>query len=119
MNGLQSTQISSLDEVVEQLKEKLTAYLVAVMLFGLRARGDAHEESDWDVLVIAHDLPDRLFRRYTFLKAQLSPRWRAAISLVAKTPKEFEASLPAFYLDIALDGVVLYEPHRYMQERLT
>ena len=119
MNRSQSAQISSLNEIIEELKEKLTDSLVAVVLFGSRARGDAHEESDWDVLIIAHDLPDRPFRRYTFLKAQLSPRWRAAISLVAKTPEEFEGSLPAFYLDIALDGIVLYDPHHYMQERLT
>ena len=119
MNGLQSTQISSLSEVVEELKERLTDSLVAIVLFGSRARGDANEESDWDVLVIAHDLPDRPFRRHTFLKAQLPLKWRAAISLIAKTPEEFEASLPAFYLDIALDGIVLYDPHNYMQEKLT
>ncbi len=119
MNRSPSTQILTLSEVVEELKEKLTDCLVAVVLFGSRARGDAHKESDWDVLIIAHDLPDRPFRRHTFLKAQLPPRWRAVISLIAKTPKEFEAALPAFYLDIALDGIVLYDPHRYMQERLT
>ena len=119
MNESQSTQISSFSEVVEELKEKLTDSLVAVVLFGSRARGDADEESDWDVLVIAHDLPDRPFRRHTFLKAQLPLRWRTAISLIAKTPEEFEASLPAFYLDIALDGIVLYDPHNYMQEKLT
>ena len=119
MNGLQSTQISSIREIVEGLKEKLTDCLVAVVLFGSRARGDDREESDWDILVIAHDLPDRLFRRHIFLKAQLPPRWRGATSLIAKTPEEFEASLPAFYLDIALDGIVLYDPHGYMQEKLT
>ena len=119
MNGLQSTQISSIREIVEGLKEKLTDCLVAVVLFGSRARGDDHEESDWDILVIAHDLPDRPFRRHIFLNAHLPPRWRAAISLIAKTPEEFEASLPAFYLDIALDGIVLYDPHGYMQEKLT
>lgn len=119
MDGLQLIQISSLNEVVEGLKEKLGDCLVAVVLFGSRARGDAHKESDWDVLVIAHDLPERLFRRHIFLKAQLPPRWRAAISLLAKTPEEFEASLPAFYLDIALDGVVLYDPQRYIYEKLT
>ena len=74
MNGLQSTQISSLNEVIEGLKETLTGCLVAVVLFGSRARGDAHEESDWDILVIAHDLPDRPFRRHIFLKAQLPPK---------------------------------------------
>ena len=119
MNGLQSAQILTLSEVVEELKEKLTDCLVAVVLFGSRARGDAHKESDWDILVIAHDLPDRSFRRHIFLKAQLPLKWRAAISLIAKTPEEFEAALPAFYLDIALDGIVLYDPHRYMQEKLS
>ena len=119
MNRLQATQISALSKVVEGLKEKLTDSLVAVVLFGSRARGDASEESDWDILVIAHDLPDRSFRRHTFLKTRLPLRWRAAISLIAKTPAEFEASLPAFYLDIALDGIVLYDPHDYMQEKLT
>ncbi len=119
MNGLQSAQILALNEVVEELREKLRDCLVAIVLFGSRARGDAHEESDWDILVIAHDLPDRSFRRHTFLKAQLPLKWRAAISLIAKTPKEFEAALPAFYLDIALDGIVLYDPHRYMQEKLS
>jgi predicted nucleotidyltransferase len=119
MNGLQSTQISSLSEVIEGLKETLTGCLVAVVLFGSRARGDAHEESDWDILVIAHDLPDRPFRRHIFLKAQLPPKCRAAVSLLAKTPEEFEASLPALYLDIALDGIVLYDPHGYMQAKLT
>ena len=102
MNKSQAAQISSLNEIIEELKEKLTASLVAVVLFGSRARGEAHEHSDWDVLIIAHDLPNLPFRRHTFLKAQLSARWRAAISLIAKTPEEFEASLPAFYLDIAL-----------------
>ena len=119
MNRSPPTQILTLSEVVEELKEKLTNCLVAAVLFGSRARGDAHKESDWDVLIIAHDLPDRPFRCHTFLKAQLPPRWRAAISLIAKTPEEFEASLPAFYLDIALDGIVVYDPHHYMQEKLT
>ena len=36
----------------------------------------------------------------------------------SKNTTEFEASL-AFYLDIALDGIVLYDPHGYMQAKLT
>lgn len=35
--------------------------LVAVVLFGSRARGEAEAGSDWDRLVIAHDLPQGPF----------------------------------------------------------
>ncbi|MBI4552843.1 MAG: hypothetical protein HY710_11320, partial [Candidatus Latescibacteria bacterium] len=44
--------------------------------------------------------------------------YRGAISVLAKTPQEFEASLPSLYLDIALDGHILYDPHGYAAERL-
>jgi len=37
---------------------------------------------------------------------------------LAKTPQEFEASLPALYLDIALDGMVLYDRDHYITDKL-
>lgn len=109
---------SCLEPVIEALKEHLDGRLVAVVLFGSRARGEAEEHSDWDLLVIARDLPPRPFRRYRVLKAMLPLPWRGCISLLAKTPEEFEASLPALYLDIALDGVILYDPEHYAREKL-
>jgi predicted nucleotidyltransferase len=33
--------------------------LERVVLFGSRARGDAHEDSDYDVAVFLHDMADR------------------------------------------------------------
>ena len=107
-----------LDRVVEALKRQMGHRLVAVVLFGSRARGEAQEGSDWDLLVLAHDLPPRLFQRHRSLKQMLPPAERGRISLLAKTPQEFEASLPALYLDIALDGIVLYDPDSYAQEKL-
>jgi len=50
--------------VVRALQQGLGKKLVAVVLFGSRARGDAKEESDWDMLVIAEDLPERQMERY-------------------------------------------------------
>jgi hypothetical protein len=91
---------------------------VAVVLFGSRARGEADEASDWDLLVIARHLPDKVLERHLWLKSTLPVAWRGCTAILAKTLLEFEARLPALYLDIALDGIVLYDTNEYVTERL-
>ncbi len=105
-------------QAVKALREALGERLVAVVLFGSRARGDATADSDWDLLVLAEDLPQNLFDRSLFLKGALSQAWRGAVAVVARTPQEFETYLPSLYLDIALDGQVLYDPRGYAAGRL-
>jgi predicted nucleotidyltransferase len=104
--------------IVSGLREGLGDDLVAVVLFGSRARGEAHEGSDWDFLVIARDLPERTLERIFRLKMMLPTLYRGEVSLLAKTPEEFMAGLPDLYLDIALDGVILYDTNEYMAKRL-
>jgi uncharacterized protein len=103
---------------VEALRKVLGERLVAVVLFGSRARGDARVDSDWDLLVLAEGLPDNPFDRQLFLGRLLPSDIPAAITVVAKTPNEFEAYLPSLYLDIALDGQVLHDPTGYAADRL-
>ena len=105
-------------EASTALARSLTSKLVAVVLFGSRARGDASEGSDWDLLVIAEDLPARLLDRQLYLKGILPPHCRGSVSILAKTPRQFEAAVSSLYLDIALDGRVLYDPRGYAAERL-
>jgi predicted nucleotidyltransferase len=105
-------------QTVIALRAGLGHRLVAVVLFGSRARGDASPASDWDVLVIAEGLPGKSFERHQSLKRLLPVNCRGAISILAKTPQEFEAYLPSLYLDIALDGRILYDPHGYAADRL-
>ncbi len=104
--------------IVSGLREGLGGDLVAVVLFGSRARGEAREGSDWDFLVVARDLPGGTLERAFRLKKMLPPPYRGEASLLAKTPEEFVAGLPDLYLDIALDGVILHDPDGYMAERL-
>ncbi|MFQ3632367.1 nucleotidyltransferase domain-containing protein, partial [Roseiflexus sp.] len=42
--------------------------MAAVTLFGSRARGEAAPESDWDLLVIAKNLPERVMKHHALLK---------------------------------------------------
>jgi predicted nucleotidyltransferase len=107
-----------LNRVVSKLREGLGDDLVAVVLFGSRARGEAREGSDWDVLIIANDLPGRTLERVIRLKRMLPPEYRGEVSLLAKTPEEFMSNLPDLYLDIALDGIILYDVDGYMAKRL-
>jgi predicted nucleotidyltransferase len=106
------------DGIVSGLRERLGDDLVAVVLFGSRARREAHEGSDWDILVVARDLPERTLERAFLLKRMLPDEHRGEVSLLSRTPEEFMAGLPDLYLDIALDGVILYDTGDYVAERL-
>ena len=111
-------QARSLTEAVQALRRGLGEDLVAMVLYGSRARGEADPESDWDLLVIARNLPEKYLQRHFGLKTLLPDAWRGRVSALAKTPAEFEARLPALYLDIALDGIVLHDTSGYITEKL-
>ncbi len=65
-----------LSDVVAALRQGLGDDLVAVALFGSRARGEAVEGSDWDIFVLAHHLPSGILERYRRLKRLLPDQWR-------------------------------------------
>jgi predicted nucleotidyltransferase len=107
-----------LPQVVPALREVLGDRLRSVVLFGSRARGDHHQDSDWDLLVIAGCLPGRSLERYRMLKAALPPGTRGSAGMLAVTPAEFEARMSDVYLDIALDGQILYDREGYAARKL-
>lgn len=107
-----------LQAVVIALREALSDDLIALVLFGSRARGDARPDSDWDLLLIAKNLPERPFARHLYLQKKLPAQWRGRISLLAKTVAEFEAAVPPLFLDIALDGIILDDPDNYATNQL-
>jgi predicted nucleotidyltransferase len=92
--------------------------IIAIILFGSQARGEPSRTSDWDLLLIANDLPVGTLERHFALKRALPPGWRGRIALLTRTPEEFEARLPALYLDIAEDGVILHDPTGYAARKL-
>lgn len=106
-------------EVGRALQRQLRDRLVALVLFGSRARGEAQEDSDWDLLVIAHHLPERPVERYQRMKQILPESWRARVSILARTPEDFESAVSSLWLDIALDGILLHDPQDYAGRRLS
>src|SRR2546430_2509442 len=87
-------------EITAGLEAGLGDNLVAVVLFGSRARGEARAESDWDLLLIANGLPAGTLKRHFFVKRILPTGCRSTTSILAKSPQEFEARVPSLYLDI-------------------
>ena len=90
---------------------------MAIVLFGSRARGEGMTGSDWDLFLVAERLPENLFDRQLALRSLL-PAESEGVSILAKTREEFEVSFPPLYLDLAVDGIVLYDPGRYIEEKL-
>ncbi|MEM4724701.1 MAG: nucleotidyltransferase domain-containing protein [Candidatus Hadarchaeum sp.] len=104
--------------VVEALQQGLGDNLVAVVLFGSRARGEATAGSDWDLFVLARDLPPGPLQRHIQLITLLPVQWRGQAAILARTLTEFESHLSSLMLDIALDGIILYDPEGYAAHRL-
>lgn len=56
--------------------------------------------------------------RHILLKRFLPAAYHGAVSLLAKTPQEFKGNISSVYLDIALDGKILFDPQGYAHRRL-
>lgn len=101
------------EELLKAMKEIVYAHdpTAQVILFGSQARGDASEESDWDLLILTND-------RYTWREWQKIERalieleWRAGqvIIPIFRRTQEWNAPMHkvmAFHKNVERDGVLL------------
>lgn len=92
--------------------------LVAIVLFGSRARGEARPESDYDIFLLAKNLPERPVERLLLVRHAIAAKFSEKIALTARTPDEFESGFPSLYLDLGMDGIVLYDADNYITPKL-
>ncbi len=103
--------------LVEAYKSYLGEELITIVIFGSRARGDYKENSDFDILIIAHHLPERHLARMGYIREPLL-NFDENVQVLAKTPEEFDSVFPPLYLDIALDGKILVDKDGFIKNRL-
>ena len=94
--------------IPEQVVERLTAALPIekVILFGSRARGTAHPDSDWDFLVV---MRTSLPRPKRSLLVRGAARIKGiAMDFLVRTPDEIRDGFP-LSKEILREGQVLYD----------
>ena len=105
------------DEILGAFQKGLGESLAGLVLYGSVARGEAHEGSDIDLLVVAKGLNGSFLERQQAILASLPQRWRATVSLMITSPEALEAHLSSLFLDVALDGVILFDPSGLVSRR--
>ena len=116
---LNTAQPGYLRQAVDKLHTALGETLIGVVLYGSHARGEARKGSDVDLLVIARGLPGRWLARSIYIHKPLKDIPNAPdFSVIGKSPEEFERHFPSLYLDIGLDGIVLFDRDSYTARKL-
>lgn len=101
--------------IVDCYKDYLSKHLVSVVLFGSHARGDAKETSDYDLFIIAEKIPAKPLQRMIFIRKPLKGQFEEKLSIIAKTPKEVLETFPPLFLDVGLDGIILFDRDNFFK----
>jgi predicted nucleotidyltransferase len=113
--------ILGLDNIVNCYKNYLGDHLISMVLFGSHARGDSKATSDYDLFIIAEQLPSRPFQRMLFIRKPLTGQFEQKLCIIAKTPEEVLKYFPPLLLDIGEDRIVLFDRNDFfkkLQERI-
>jgi predicted nucleotidyltransferase len=97
--------------LIDALRRAFGSRLKTAVLFGSQSRDEARPNSDHDVFVVVEGLPREPVGRQQELRSALRECLAdlpGAISLVGRTPLEFESDLTPLYVDICVDGICLY-----------
>ena len=101
-----------IDPIVRSFREALSelygATLDRVVLFGSRARGDANEDSDYDVAVFLRDMPDRRteWERLARLRLKFLDADGPFFEAIPFRASDYDARTPLMH-EIRRDGLAL------------
>lgn len=95
---------------IRETAEKLLPSGAKIVLFGSQARGDAREDSDWDILILLHK--DRInntdFDDVAYPLIELGWQMGIIINPILYTYKDWQKrSFTFFYKNVEQEGIVL------------
>lgn len=97
-------------QAIAQKAKEITPKGSEVILFGSQARGDAHEDSDWDVLILLDK--DRVtgddIDNYSYPLWEMGLDYHESINTILYTKKDWQRnSYTPFYKNVTQDGIML------------
>lgn len=101
------------EHILNSIKETVAQVMPAgakVILFGSQARGDAHEDSDWDILILLDKdkLEEADHDKYSYPLFELGWRIDAQIHPLLYTLKDWlKRNFSPFYKNVEQDGIEL------------
>lgn len=107
-------------EFLDFLREKLRENLVSIVVFGSVARGTFKEQSDIDLLVISEKFPKKIADRIDLFvdkTFEISMEHGVNISVIPLKIVEAQSTQP-IYLDMAYEGIILYDKNNFMEKKL-
>ncbi len=113
-HSLSDQEAAALHAYVHALQERFGAQLVDAMLFGSRARGDAHPESDIDVLAILSDPDAEALSDARGLAFDIWLAYGVLMSIRAMSQQGWQALAARqslFYRNLVRDGISLLPEH--------
>lgn len=113
--GFKGVKDSTLKQIVKIYKGYLGNSLFSMVLFGSHARGDAKKTSDYDLFIIADGLPLKPFQRKLFIRKPLQGQFEERLCIIAKTREEMLNNFPSLFLDIGLDGIILFDKEEFFK----
>lgn len=81
-----------LQTLSQELNRRLGSHLRGLWLFGSRARGDARETSDYDILILVDKKTPDLRNRILDLQVEILDRHEALVATILRTEDEWRGS---------------------------
>lgn len=99
----------ALHAFIGQLRQLYGENLVEVRLYGSRARGDAEEDSDIDVLVVLRECKDfwEELRRIDPIAGAISLEYDVLISTIPALEEAYLSERSSFFMNVRKESVVV------------
>jgi predicted nucleotidyltransferase len=109
MNNLTEKERQAVKELIDELKKLYGDNLSCVILYGSKARGDATEDSDIDILVVLKNIQNFSLERKKVkeISWRLSYKYDLLLSIIIRSEQEYMRKDTPLLMNIEKEGIVL------------